>query len=33
LAVQIVVWLEALFGWVAGLLLIAVVTGLVKRDE
>jgi hypothetical protein len=30
---QIVVWLETLFGWIAGLLLVATVTGLAKRHE
>jgi hypothetical protein len=31
--VQVAVWFETLFGWVASLLLIAVLSGLVKRDE
>ncbi|HQU23897.1 MAG TPA: hypothetical protein PKX13_06385 [Acidiphilium sp.] len=32
-AVQVAVWFETLFGWVASLLLVAVLSGLVKRDE
>jgi hypothetical protein len=32
-AVQVSVWFETLFGWVASLLLIAVMSGLAKRDE
>jgi len=27
------VWFETLFGWVASLVLVAVVSGLSKRDE
>ena len=30
---QIAVWFEILFGWIAGLLLAATVTGLTKRNE
>ena len=30
---QFVVWFETLFGWVASLVLVAVVSGLAKRDE
>ncbi len=32
-ATQIAVWLETLFGWIAGLLLVATVTGLAKRHD
>ena len=32
-ATQITVWLETLFGWIAGLLLVATVTGLAKRHD
>jgi sRNA-binding regulator protein Hfq len=31
--VRVVVWFEILFGWVASLLLVAVVSGLTKRSE
>lgn len=30
---QFAVWFETLFGWMAGLILVAVVSGLAKRDE
>jgi hypothetical protein len=31
--VRLVLWFEILFGWVASLLLVAVVSGLTKRSE
>jgi hypothetical protein len=31
--VQLLIWLETLFGWVAGLLLVAVVSGLARRQD
>ncbi len=30
---QLVIWLETLFGWVAGLLLVAVVSGLARKQD
>ncbi len=30
---QLVIWLETLFGWVAGLLLVAEVSGLARKTD
>jgi hypothetical protein len=31
--VQLLIWLETLFGWIAGLLLVAVVSGLARKQD
>jgi hypothetical protein len=33
LLIRIVTWLENLFGWAASLLMVATLSGLVKKDD